>query len=648
MAKSKGRKAALLRSQTFQQGNNPWNKGNGGVHTVESRRHDFSRLSQNRYEDAMDPEHIEVMPTILRPTEREPSETEKLQRPVTFDRIIGNRIIHMQSMEDLVNNFLEEHHHIATDCSFPNVRFVAEMEVTNGLGVTEVLECTKCKYRSSPTHLYEELVVPGKRGRRRAVMTNQLGTACLYIPNGYTGARILLASIDVPCPSVPTMQYITNSVSDACLELCNIAIEENRTFLAKVLQLREQSRDTATIGIAAEADVMYNNPIKGRSFQQPGTQAVSTLIEQDTVSKMVVAMATVSKLCSNAQKLQAQGAIITACPNHDGVCQANYPQQKPIGNAESAMGQELVKQLNNSSASLHLSELCTDGDSKLLQGAYDAQGENVTIKKNICATHVSRNQRNCLYNAKLSNKLIGCKKNKSNFVKKLSNAIVKRCNVELRKAKQATNNKTVERLTMKVNNAKNNILDCFSGKHDNCRRFSFFCRHSKGTAPVPRYLPGHKYLTMEDTDREQLQKVIDKKLGPGALSTQMKLRTTNKSEAMHKRILKGVPKSNTWKRNHRGRCAAMIHEACNPGIGDSIIKINRFMGSDIKFGGPGAKHLNELQQKQIYDTGRKKSLAYLRKRKQLLKRALRCKVAHSEYKTGCYTTDHTYGLTGVD
>ena len=89
------------------------------------------------------------------------------------------------------------------------------------------------------------------------------------------------------------------------------------------------------------------------------------------------------------------------------------------------MGGELVKQLNNSTAPIHLAELCTDGDSKMLRGARDAQEK--PIKQHTCATHISRTQKNYTYKVGVSEQLTGHKNNKSAFLLKLSRAIVKRC-----------------------------------------------------------------------------------------------------------------------------------------------------------------------------------------------------------------------------
>ena len=414
--------------------------------------------------------------------------------------IAGYRIVSLYQMEMCMNEFLIKHSQASPLC-IPQIHFLAQGEQIRGMCITEVLTCTTCHYTSVPCQLYSEVATTEgqTKGRKAGDLNVRLALGILHTGIGMREDRELFAVLDLPVPSASSLQSMCNKASDMLVILSNEVMAENRQKVKNVMHVWNDKK------LIVESDTSYNNPIKGRSFHQPGTQAFCPLVEQVTYKKLIVAYNIKNKLC---KRCQLYGK------NHDGVCSANYCKSEPIGNAEVALGRDNMDDLLKDPAGLVPTTVVTDNDGKILKGMNDALKTKFpmeTIQKEDCGIHVSRGQRRKCMAQPWSVQFAG-KKNtpiRQRFIQDLTNAVVKRCSGEMKAIKLFASGKD---FVSTVQQAKDTIIPCFTGNHTACK-MSYVCPAHFGRTAHARHLPGKKSLSgMTVSDVKHLKGVIDYKL----------------------------------------------------------------------------------------------------------------------------------------
>ncbi|XP_072019593.1 uncharacterized protein [Amphiura filiformis] len=305
-----------------------------------------------------------------------------------------------------------------------------------------------------------------KCGRKPAKLNLQLQVALSKQPISNEGMRQVLLSCDINAPCTSSMQKTSNKVMDSFVGVTQDQLKENRIMVNQIMVMRHGKK----VDVIAQTDTAYNNPPKGRSFYQPGTQAWAPVFcSEPGLERVVLAFETKSKLCS------------CVGDNHLKECQNNFPMEEAMGNAEHMLGKACAKDLETS---IGVRELISDGDSHAFKGFQEIMPN--TTQGN-CTFHltktISRNIMKIPIRSCNGKTLQESTKNKISLAK----FIEKRCSWEFRKAydKHGTN-------------------------------------ITKLTKPPPG-LPRKTYVDLTKAEETRILRVIENKLGKTAILRQREI-----------------------------------------------------------------------------------------------------------------------------
>ncbi|KAI8510967.1 Protein unc-80 [Branchiostoma belcheri] len=189
------------------------------------------RLDEDTYRMLYRPGDHVIIPRVRITKKKNYSE----RRPYKKDEVTGNRIVDMQ----------------------------------------KALRCKACGYKTTPAELFQRVDHrrPGTRGPLPVKMNIQAVTPGVKDRYGPTALGPLFASLNVPGPSRTVAQRKMTEASSAYEKLNKEQMQRNCHVLAEVQKLRLAAGLKESAGISVEMDTGYNNPPKGRSRGQPGTQA---------------------------------------------------------------------------------------------------------------------------------------------------------------------------------------------------------------------------------------------------------------------------------------------------------------------------------------------------------------------------------------
>jgi len=389
---------------------------------------------------------------------------------MTTDKLAGNFIAHIGSTEKHFNTCIREHLAQKADCP-GEVIIDTERYMNMGLGMKAALRCNQCSYRSPRVmKFYEEIDCEStKKGPIPVKLNVQLQVALSKEPIGNSAMRNILATLDITPPSERGMQTMANFVSDSYKKINNEQLAKNRQLIETVMAIRNECEgETSPIPIAVEADGAYNNPPKGRSFSQPGTQSWVPMICCENGLEVPVGFATRSKLCSCPG-----GNVGTHRPSHD--CGKTFASETPIGNSERDMGEDCATQIQND-GKIRVGTIIGDGDGHIAKGVKEcALGP---VDRQHCARHLTKSISRNLMKSKWESlpgptvKLITKQK------RDLAKFVEKRCAYEYKVAHHKYK-KNMNRLVTVCSMIKRGILACIEGDTDTCRRVSLICKAHK-------------------------------------------------------------------------------------------------------------------------------------------------------------------------
>ena len=339
------------------------------------------------------------------------------------------------------------------------------------------------------------------------------------------------------------------------------------------------------------SDTVYNNPPKGRAMNQPGTQCSSPLVECETGKQMVLGISTLSKLCAKGAKCNLV---------HPG-CTANLAPEMSMGSAESQLLSNNIHQVR--SRGLDVGIIVKDGvDLK--------KSERLGLEKELCNVHMARCQRRRVHAIKFSPEAVGrtSRGGQLNLKKMMANAISKRCTKEIELARKKFPSDD-DKFLKKISEAKDNILDCFSGLHVKCKQLSLLCS-GQSDKKILNYTPFKRPLDLTQNDKLSLQEVINFRLNKPMAYRQRNLRNTNRFESLHLRTLKLCPKFKTYTKNYANRNHSAMHSD-SVGASLSILTILKRM----KTIPTTKKYFKTFQNKSQYHSLRQKSEDFRRRRK---------------------------------
>ena len=295
---------------------------------------------------------------------------------------------------------------------------------------------------------------------------------------------------------------------------------------------------------------------------------------------MVLGISTLSRLCITG----AQCNLV-----HPG-CTANVAPETSMGSAEGKLLSCNVQQVRKKE--LEIGTIVEDGvDLK--------KSKDLGLEKELCQVHMSAETvGETIRSAHL------------NFKNLIGNAISKRCTKEIELARKKFPSDDAKFLKQ-ISKAKDNILDCFSGVHQNCKKNSSVCSGASDNK-ILKSTPFKRPLHLARTDKISLQAVINFRLNAPMAYRQRNLRNTNRVESLHLRTLKPYPKFKTYKKMYANRNHSAMHSD-SVGAGISILTLLR----QIKTAPATTKYFKKIQKKCQYHSLRQKSEVFRRRRKYL-------------------------------
>lgn len=449
----------------------------------------YSRLSKEVYETGIAGNQV---PSILRP-KSSPGQDSPITTTSPNDCVDGNRIVSLGKMMDLLNTAYCSHLAMSPKCKAPDFFIPAGNERKQGLGSSVALKCRSCKYESGYIDLFKKIHT-GSSGRPAAEVNSRLGQHMVESQASFRDARSFLATLDCAAPNEKTIQRQALKAADHMEKLSAEQFTQNQKTLSELLQ---HNRGTDCI---IACDTMYNNATKG-GRKMPGTQASTPFIEMTTKKKLLVDVATHSKICCS----RPSGHIHCQHDKNDSLCTANCPVGKALSTVEKDALCDFIKTSKETPLARMISHVLTDGGSQFAEVLGKEGIEHLS-----CIQHLKRGQIRKYYSVadKLSPGLFG-KIDEAGRKRELAHTIAERTSGELTLWKKAT--KDIPEFFNKMEEVRRNMLTCISGEHSTCQQWSRVCRmhknvrHSKRTSHVNTT----RQFLLNDQDRAILQTVVN-------------------------------------------------------------------------------------------------------------------------------------------
>jgi len=565
----------------------PWNKGNPAY---SGERQPFTRPSLQQL-----PEGFNYLGTHrLRPA------------PTTSDddsdyteHIIGD----INRVERLVNTGKD--HWGQTKCMADLVYDIVQRK---GLCVIARLRCPKCGFIGEPIPQSEE-VKTGSRGPKAGVLNDRLALAVVKTKAGPGDVKFILSCLDIRVPSC---------IFEKVNKLADKVISKNKESM-----LANQHLCVATNGsqdVDVETDTSYNN--RPQAGFEAGTQAFAPAIDQKT--GLVLSLSVANKLCP-----------IKGC-NHEN-CRKNFTDEESIASAEKTLAKANLNKIDEAKVAT-VASVTSDASAMLAKVVTDHGKEKRRgIGHFLCLIHRMRTLQKALKKITLtSQRAPGV--DKDVLMKKLSTSIRKRVYWEV--VRGFRRGKSIQ----KVEEAVENILNCFAGDHTKCRKVSLVCRElveALNQRRPPRYLPYGRYIELNENDIQNIRRVLGNYATNGQLDKVKRLYNTNRSESMHHRVFTYAPKCTTYARNFEALCHSAVLSSTY-GTGRSTLMLAH-KGAAAR--GPMSEYMRKVDERMKKDRKRKASKEYKTHRHIARKRKCNRGLQQvSAFRQLGRTSDHGYGI----
>ena len=428
--------------------------------------------------------------------------------------------------------------------------------------------------------------------------------------------QLLFAAIDCPPPTEKTLQRLQDKACEVYVEVNKQTMKENCEDIKSMNEITGEQK------VVVATDTCYNNPPKGRSMYQPGTQSFSPMLHVDT--GLVISCAAHNKLCSRG------------CDGYCEGCSANFEPHVSMDKSEGMAAIDNFTTVTENN--LIITHILCDGTDKVLKGVESLSGE--TPEKLECVVHRARALRRKFYGCKFSVDLVGKPSLNTYSYNKaaLANALVNRTSNELLRAvnKYAGDFPAYLR---HMEAARRCIIPCFQGDHSECEVASLVCQGKCESSPV--FLPHQKFISPTEADVIHLYDCIDQMLSPRYLWLCRYGYNTNRVEATHLRTLKLVAKTKLYKKNFNGRNHSAMHNA-SVGVGGSIQAANTRLGVSLQ-NWKTALFFKNLERRAEYLRNFKRTMRFRIARKLALRKHINLKkFSKLNIVSGPAVSDHTY------
>ena len=483
----------------------------------------------------------------------------------------GHRIINVETLIDFFNETIEEHNHVSPECK-AKLFFPAKEEVFQGMSSSIAVSCHKCSFRKKPYALFRRVKLDG--GQRGHSEVN-VRAAAYHIthPGSYQDTIEFPVYMDTPTITECGLSRIVGKVKGPMLQLGLDTMADNCRKAAEITKLLNVN------SIPVGTDTAYNNPPKGRGFQTNGTQSTTPMHEMLTRKQLVLSLESYSQICTCANKNE---------PCRES-CPANIPRGYCLGSFEGQASQNNLQKIKT--AGLVVGTIVADNSHQIM-----AHRKDPSIKKEECIVHMSRAQERKVFSLKFA-----IAKNPK-VCKKLSRNIVERCKSEMTMARRHFAN-NVEYIKHMAKVCKG-LVPCMRGDHGQCKNVLFTCRKGKR-------LDAQLEWNMLEPDAGKLQEALNYKLSSDRIIQQLYLRSTNKTEALHRRMQRLNPK---WKTNKTTFHHRNHHAVTLDSLGHKNGTIAFLQRLDLNVSQFAVKTLSRIERKTVLQIERTRSLEYKRRR----------------------------------
>lgn len=572
------------------------------------------RLDFDLY-DAVDGTHAGTCPSYLRPM-RMKSLVDQYTTPILksaprVPTVTGNRIVSMMEMSKFMNTVFRGHRSQFPECD-GNFIFPATLEKIWGMATILTVKCVSCGFMSSPTKMFEEIQKSG-RGRKGAKINMQLANAMSKMATSVMDIALLFSAMDLNVIAPSSLQRLVNDASPRWSDVNEIQLHKNREFVQTVAEHTSQPMLFVT-------DTSYNNPPKGRTCTQPGTQSFTPLIECLSKKQLTLAATAVNTHCT----------CDSQC-NHTN-CSKNYPANKPISQSEVYAGRKNLEACERDG--ILPDGICCDGTSLTVKGA---QAVHARVEKLDCMVHVSRGQRRKVFSVNLA--LGGSTAKQKELKHLLCKDIPRRCTLELCRARQKFGQGQI--FAEKLELVRKSIVNCLAGDHTECVNVSQVC---KGPDEPAKWFHGNP-LALTQASKAELQKVVDHKLSKDRVWRQRYGLNTNKAESLHNRVYHVTPKSKLYRRNYGHRASSAVHTD-SVGVANSLLAFNEETKSSLQHGSTSIRRIKILQSRMEYfKTYQNGYMFRVRRREAKLKKLKLKQLKDMQPADGQQPAEHSYSKT---
>ena len=570
---------------------------------------EWDRPRPDEYWDAV---HMSTEDTIL-PTKLRPAKPVRIhtqnEELYTEENIIAN----IQSLGQLLQNS------VLHQCHRPSMT----VSITKRLGlcVTVKAICINCNFHSPDVQLYT--TVKRARGPESGALNDGLVLAITKSKMGVSDARFLMCCLNISPPDSRGLQRKLNQMCDRVEDINIASMIDNQRYVRRVNQLLGRGDE-----VDIETDTSYNN--RPQAGIEAATQSFCPVVENTTSRKLVLALHTANKLCCKRN-----------CQHHEK-CKKNYNEEDTIASSEAKLLKKNLDFIQNQEL-LKPRSITSDASAQIQKTIRDYSREHgLQIQHNHCFVHKLRTLQKNLRYIRLRTKLPTGQDSQA-YMQRLATCIRARIRYELVKIRKLC--RTDQSFLHHAENAVLNVLPCFSGLHDNCKKMSFTCTaHLPGYSP--KFLPYGKHLDLVYADMDSIQSAICKQFRREGLQRVCQLSTTNKCENLHQRVFTYAPKNTTWARNFTAMCHSAVHSASH-GSGQSVVLLAKEVGLKWKVNGPFQRNMLKRELSNTYHRERKKTRAYkssryLARRKKANKKLRELSLYNNA--TPSTSTEHSYGV----
>ena len=460
-----------------------------------------------------------------------------------------NIIVNIKKLEDLFSAFV--HSCEAADSNTATVSIVEWKGLCASVSVT----CKNCGFKSPKTGLFT--TVKPQRDPDGGCINTMMLMPVVKSRVGLSDLNLVLSCLNIKAPSIRVLQRKLNKLTDKIEELNKKQMIENQQYVKRIQSFA---------GLPSTSDIEYDVSYSNRPAQgcERATQSFAPLIEQTTTRHLPISIETANRLCTKPN-----------CEHNTNNCKGNYNPQDSIQSSESKLLKRNLDTVHQQNI-LKIRSVTSDASTQIAKALreYNASG-NHSVKHYKCFIHRMRSLHKHIKGIKL--KSVPKEYDKGVFFQKLASCLRARVRLELTKHRKSFRNDDLYVQQAKL--CMENIINCFQGKHSDCRRRSMVCE-----AHLPSYstkfLPNGRHIQLSSVDIDSIKSVLIKYVGPDCLKEMARLSNTNQCESLHSQVFRCVPKHTVWSRNFTGLCHSVTHSA-SLRAGESLLRTVEELGLPV-------------------------------------------------------------------